>query len=220
MPASAAPSAPVARSVDAEPAPDPLAWLSPAERYAYDYFVARARKGGSETYPLSPEVNASLFEVYLRGRGVREIHALQKNRFSLGQVVHAAVEGEWPRRRQQLIEERLEEAKVRALQAATDGVEYVADGLAAAARLQRERVSRYLETGDPADLGTADFSVASVQKLAETLLKLTGQDRVTTQKTVHSGAVDHRFVPVAPPPTDPAATLASWAKEAAAKKLS
>ncbi len=207
---------PPARSDAVAEVADPLAWLRPAERYAYDYFVQRLRRGGSETYPLAPDVQADLFELYLRGRPLREIFDVNKGRYSLGQVVHAAVDGDWPRRRLAVQDDMLSAAGETAARAGAEAANYIADGIAAAAKMQRDRVSRYLQTDDATGLGDL-ASPATFLKLVEALTKLTGSDKV--ERKIISGSVEHRIAPQPVTPTgDRAKMLKEWGDAEAAKK--
>ena len=198
-------------------APDPLAFLSADERSAYQRFAGYLRRGGSESYPLAPDVNARLFDLYLRGRSLREIMRLGAGAYTLGQVVHAAVEGQWDRRRIEVLDEMILGAAETARRAAVEGVEYLADSIAAAAKIQRERVSKFLRTGDMDDAPDV-ASVATFAKLVESLVKLTGADR--TQRKAAPGTIDHRMVPMPVPQDDGdrAARLKKWGDAEAAKK--
>ena len=190
------------QDVAAEAAPDPLAWLNAAERYAYDYLAARLRKGGAETYPLAPSVAESLYLLFRQGKTLHEIWDLNR-KWSFGQVVHAAVEGHWALRRSTEAATAVPRAKERAVLAAAEGIELTADMMAALSRLHRDNIARFIQSGNPEDLGPAlsSTTLAQLGKLAELLMKLTGQEQ--TKKVAVTGEVRHTgtitTVPTKPP---------------------
>lgn len=211
--------APVASSAVTEPEEDdPLAWLDEPERHAYAYFMAnRNKRGQAATFPLAPGVSAGLFELYLNGRSLHEIHS-QFTQYGLGQIVHAAVEGGWNDQRSTYLAGLMDRAKGRALQSAAESVEFIADAMAAAHKKHGAALRAYLVSGNPNDLGA--FGIGSLKQykdLVEILMKVTGQDG---RRSV-GGTVKHehvvRTIPTAPPSPVPAAAavaaLGAWAKD-------
>jgi hypothetical protein len=212
----------VTRSPDEQNQPvavDPLAWLSPAERYAYDYITPRLGRGDSKTFPIAPDRAAGLFELFLRGRSLRQVFEASEGRFSLGQVVHAAVEGDWPRRRAAALDDALGRAAETAATAAAEAAGFIADSIAIAAKQQRHRANRYLQTGDAT--GIPDLTSPAVfGKLVDALGKLTGTDRV--HRIDHTGSVEHHHSgPPAPAVRsgDHASALSGLAEAEKAKRL-
>jgi hypothetical protein len=198
--------------------PDELSWLEPSERYAYNYIEPRLRRGGSDTYPLAPSISDGMFQLYLQGRTLNEIRRINPQ-FSLGQIVHAAVEGHWNLQRDAWVALSMARAKARAVLAAADGVEMAADMMAAFRRLHGETVSKFLQSGRVEDLGTAINinSIRQLKEISEILMRLTGQDQKKSLSGVvevkHSGGII--TVPVTPPKvldtTEASGTLAAWA---------
>lgn len=202
-------------------APDPLAWLTAAERYAYDTWEAsvaqtqgRALRGRSDLAELAPAVQVELFNLYLAGRSLAEIREANKQ-WSMGQVVSAAIKGAWNVRRDDYLSGLLDVAKQRATQVQAESIKFIADTLAANNILHGAAVEKFLQTHDPRDLGA--FGVGSIKQygdLVAQLMKLTGQEgnrRVT-------GAIEHtvNVIPNVPPklPEGVASgTLAALAEE-------
>jgi len=204
---------------------DPLDWLDSAERYAYNYLEAKLRRGNSDTYPIAPDIADQMMQLYLQGRTLAEIRRLNTP-FSLGQIVHAAVEGNWYLQRDAYASLTVARAKARAVIAAAEGIELAADMMAALKRLHGDNVARYLQTGDPIYLGSATSisTIRQLKEIGEVLMKLTGQE----QKKTMGGSVELKVsgsvttVPLSPiqilPPTEAAKILSAWA-DSEKKKL-
>lgn len=203
-------------------AEDPLAWLDQAERYAYDYFNNKMRAGSSDTFPIAVGIAEQMMQLYLQGRTLTEIRRLNPT-FQLGQIVHAAVEGRWNLQREAYIALTVARAKSRAVVAAAEGIELAADMMASMKKLHGDNAARFLQTGNPKDLGsaTALTTIKQLREVAEVLMKLTGQEQKKQVGGVvevkHSGSVSS--IPMQPmnvEPSDAAKILAGWA--AAEKK--
>jgi hypothetical protein len=203
----------------AAPAADPLAWLEKPEREALDYFVKNRNLPGSRYAPISASVALGMFNLYLNGRSIREIWDMNRAAFGFGQVVHAAVEGNWFEHKAKYLEGLFESAALRAKQAVAEGAEFTADMMAAAHKLHGMAIRKFLQTGNIEDLGAMGItSLRQYKELIEIHMKLTGQDKVQkvggTIKHEHSHTIR---VPTAPPPEVPAAStlgfLSAWGKE-------
>lgn len=158
--------------------------LSSRELHAYKVWC------GSDKPPLAPSLNAKLFQLYLNGKDCEEIRRLNPQ-LSLGEVAAAKVAGDWEERRQAHLERLLDETTTRVKQATLETADFVCDLLAVASREHGDRLRRYIQTGDPGELG--DFRIQSLPALKtaiETLQKLTGQDRQQQLKV--TGEVVHR----------------------------
>lgn len=202
--------------VVAEPATDPLACLDAAERYALTNFEAKMRRGGTETYPLAPSTTDGMRALFIKGgKTLGEIRALNKQ-FSMGQIVHAAIEGQWFQARLDDANLTMARAAIRAKLAAAEGAEMAADVIASIRRLHGDAIARYLQTGDIGELAeSSPIAVArQLKEAADALARFTGQDQVRrvsgTLKVEHTGLV----IPTAPPVEPPggaASALAGWA---------
>lgn len=195
--------------------PDLLSALSLPEQQALEYFekksavTATRGRGDPDSYSLAPDVQARMFNLFLQGRTLQDIRAVNPQ-FGLGQIVHAAVVGRWFGRRDEYLDELLVSVRNRAVQSVAEAVNFVADQMAATHALHADQVAKFLQTRDVGDLGGfAATSVKQYKELVELLIRLTGQDKVST--------VNHnvRPAPAAPPPLagprDPAANLKRWA---------
>jgi hypothetical protein len=166
-----------------------FAALVPEEIRALQDFGARRGRGGSGSAELAPSLQAKMFESYLQGSTLREIQALYPH-FTLGQVVYAAVSGQWHQRRLEYLDHLLNGVRDRVQQVVAEGAVFLADVLSAAHRTH----------GPGAKRGEAgSFEVGSMRQykeVAEMLLRMTGQDKV--QRVVGEIRHTHGTVPVAP----------------------
>jgi len=154
----------------------------------------------SQLPALAPSLNAKLFQLFVNGKSCEEIRRLNLN-LTLGQIVHARIEGDWDRRRTEHLEHLLTQTTARIQQVTVETADFVADLLAVANREHGDKLRRYLQSGDPNDLG--DFKIDNIPQLKqaiEVLQKLTGQER---QSAIHlSGSVETRPAQQQPgPPT-------------------
>ena len=201
------------------------AWLSEAELYALELFKKNQAAGKLEGKPIALDIQEKMFEVYLQGKTLGDIRKINAAKFSMGQIVAAAVEGRWDLQRKAYLEDLLTRVRTRALQAAAEGAEFVADAMAVAHKKHGDSLRRFLQSGDPKDLGDFDLGgIGNYRTLVELMLKLTGQDQV--RKVSVSGSVEHRgsllSVPTRPLPEIPSdkakAQLAEWAEIEKARK--
>lgn len=147
--------------------------LDEREQAALRYFQ-RSRQTS-----LSADTNAKLFRLFLSGKSTHEIHRLNQQ-FSLGQIVHARVKGEWDRRYQEHLDELLDSTQKRVMQVTMESINFVADLLTAANAMHGDAIKKYLQTRNPADLGELQIKNLQGYKMAvELLQKLTGQDKTT-----------------------------------------
>lgn len=148
-----------------------LATLNERERRAYKSWC------DSGDPQLAPSLNAKLFDLYLRGHCCEEIARLNNPHLKLGQVVAARVEGDWDLRRKEHLDRLLTSTSERVQQATMETAEFVCDLLAVANREHGDRLRRYLQSGDPKELG--DFKITSLfglKQAIEVLQKLAGQE--------------------------------------------
>ncbi len=174
--------------------------LTEREAYAYGVWCK------SEQPQLAPSTNAKLFNLFLQGKSTEDIRRLNQT-FSLGQIVAARIEGDWDELRRDHLEQLLKSTSLKVQQATLESAEFVCDLLAVANKEHGDKLRRYLQSGDPKELG--DFRISSLAGLKmaiETLQKLTGADR---QQSLHvSGDVTHRAgTPAKQPTSEEASTV-------------
>jgi hypothetical protein len=171
---------------------DKLSWLQPSEKFALSYFRGNFQKGGASTYAIAPSVQANLFALYLNGRSLEEIRKLNHPSFSLGQIVAAAVDGDWYSEKRTYQANLQQNARERLQQIACESANFLADSLAAAHKQHGEALQKYMVSGNPADLGA--FGIGGIRQYKEVLdllLRATGQDKTTTANLNVKGAIEH-----------------------------
>lgn len=161
--------------------------LSKRELHAYTVWC------GTEKAPLAPSLNAKLFNLYLLGKTCEEIRRLNPT-LQLGEIVAARIAGRWDERRDDHLDQLLSATTQRVQQTTLETADFVCDILAVANREHGDNLRRYLQSGEPTELG--DFRITSLTTLKiaiETLQKLTGQDK--QQKLTVTGDITTRQAP-------------------------
>lgn len=176
---------PVTDAAIVEVGAGPEKYLTTRERGAYDF--VRNMKPTPAT--LSTSLQVKLFTLFLQGIDCVEIARLNQG-ISLGQVIIARIEGRWDEKRQDHIEKLLRDTSLRLQQTTLEGIDFIAAQLAAVHKIEGDRIKRFLQSGDKADLGTFDISSwKSYKEVIEILKTLTGADKKTQQ---HSGEIIHK----------------------------
>lgn len=147
--------------------------LEPREKAAFEHFQK------SKAPPLAADTQAKLFSLFLNGRTTEEIRQLNPQ-FSLGQIVHARLVGEWDRRLTEHLDSLLQRTSMRFQQVQLESINFVSDWISAANKQHGEKIAKYLQTGDAVHLQGIEISSLNQYKTAIELLQtLTGQSRTT-----------------------------------------
>lgn len=129
---------------------------------------------------LSPALSAKMFELFLHGDTCERIVSLSPG-IQLGQVLEARVRDRWDQRREKHLDELYGTIAARLKQTQLEAVEFTTDLMAAAHKEFGTKLKKYLMTGDVADLpDNAIKSLAAYSKVADVLLKLSGQNKDKT----------------------------------------
>jgi hypothetical protein len=175
--------------------------VSLADREAFAY---RVWLGKNES-PISPSTQAQMFQLYLQGKGCEEIRRLNPG-FTLGSIVAARVLGKWDAARARHMESLFVNIRQRVQQAAMETTDALCDYLAAKNKFMRDRVLRYIQTGDESLIeGLKLGDIKGYKELVEALMKVTGQDQnkklsgtlnvaVTTSPAASSSQVDNTVI--------------------------
>lgn len=162
--------------------------LTEREVYAYDHWRS------SDQPQLAPSTNAKFFNLFLQGKSCEDIRRLNQT-ISLGQIVAARIEGDWDALRKEHLDQLLRETSLRVQQTTLQTADFVCDLLAVANKEHGDQLRKYLQTGDPKELGSFRIdSLKSLREAVEVLQKLTGQDKQTTIH--HKGEVQHSVSPL------------------------
>lgn len=128
--------------------------------------------------PLSVSTSLKMYELYLNGYSCEEIFRLNDNQFPLGMILEARIRDSWDDRREQHLTELYGGIVAKVKKTQTEAVAFVADLLAAAHKKHGDKLKKFLQSGNPADLGALSIdTMTSYQTAATMLLKLTGQDK-------------------------------------------
>jgi len=126
--------------------------------------------------PLAVGTALSFFELFLNGSNLEEVHRLNKA-FPYEAVLWAYVKYDWENKRDTAIQNQMTEIQQKVVKATLDTTSLVTNLLAAAQKKHGDKLKKYLQTGNEADLGDA-LNVRSINELlktAEALQKITGQ---------------------------------------------
>ncbi len=152
--------------------------------------------------PMAQSTQGQFYNLFIQGNNCEEIVRLNPNGFSLGAITRARIDNDWDMKRNDYQAELMAKVRERVQQVTLETVDRIANELAASNKLTNDRVKKFLQTGDPAELqGTSVGSLRHLKEAVELLQKLTGQD-VKKQQTQVGGMVEHRHV------VEPAGTIA------------
>jgi hypothetical protein len=138
---------------------------------------------------LSPKTTAGFFELFLNGSTVKEIHGLNPA-FPYAAILWARVEENWDQQKDEYIRDLQLGIREKLIKSQMETVGLLTDMLAAANKQHGDKIKKFLQTGNEADLGNA-MTITSIQgmmKVIEGLQKLTGQDKtlkIKTEETVN-----------------------------------
>lgn len=145
--------------------------LSAPDRKVYQEYVDSGKPGLAVSY------GARLYELWLQGSTVEQIVELNPG-LSKGVVLKARVDGLWDERREAYLAELMSTAQDRVRLVALESVNFMGLLLAVANKQHGEKLKRYLQTGDPKELGNFDIkSIKQYKEVIEMLTKITGQDK-------------------------------------------
>lgn len=154
--------------------------------------------------PMAQSTQAAFFQLFLSGINCEEIVRLNPSGFSLGAIVRARIENNWDEKRLEHQRNLVETVRGNVQQTILETVEQLTLEMKVYNKLKRDKLLKYLQTGDEKHLeGLSIGSTKALKDVAEALLKLTGQDG--EKKTMIGGSIEHRHV------VEPAAQVAAEA---------
>jgi len=119
----------------------------------------------------------------VHGISCAEIVVLNAPAYVVEQVLEARVRDQWDEKRRTYTDDLYAGILNNVRQTQVESIQFVSTLLAAAHKHHGQKLRRYLQTGDEKDLdGMSIDSFRSYKTVAETLLKLTGQDRGAIEK--------------------------------------
>jgi hypothetical protein len=179
---------------------DKEALLTPRELREYQIYMRLKQP------PMAQSTQLQFYQLFLNSNSCEEIVRLNPSGFSLGAIVRARLENNWDENLAQHKSELMYKIRDRVQQVTLETVDRLCDELAASNKLSRDKVKKFLQTGDPLELaGTNVGSMKHMEKLIESLAKLLGTDQPKKPgPTVHvnigaAGAtVDGQVLPLVP----------------------
>jgi hypothetical protein len=143
--------------------------------------------------PMAPSTQEKFFQLFLSGINCEEIVRINPGGFSLGAIVRARIENNWDEKRLEHQRNLVATMRGNVQQTILETVEQLTLEMKVYNKLKRDKLLRYLQTGDEKELeGLSIGSTKTLKDVAEALLKLTGQDG--EKKTMIGGTVEHRHV--------------------------
>lgn len=144
--------------------------------------------------PLSPSTAAGLYALFLRGISCDEISRINPG-FNLGIIIRARIENDWDSQKALYTKQLLEGVRERVKQVELEAVEYAIHRMSAEHKLKGDRLKKFLQSGDPADLQGLEVELMGTKgykEAIENLLKITGQGPANKQQV--SGDIFHHHV--------------------------
>jgi hypothetical protein len=166
------------------PAPRVVLGYTEREEAAYRKHIEKGEAG------LTPGFAAQLYELYLNGLSLDQI--VERHRgLRLGELVRAAKEGDWPKRRLDYQNELLDTVRARVQQVQAESIFATTQLVAVMNKRFSDKALKFLETGDEKALDDIkEWSLPQFKTLVELLMRLTGQGG---EKKVHvQGKVEHK----------------------------
>jgi hypothetical protein len=171
-----------------------LARLTSRELAAYDAYSRLNQP------PMAPSTQMAFFQLFLSGISCEEIVRINPSGFSLGAIVRARIENNWDEKRLEHQRNLVDKVRGNVQQTILETVEQLTLEMKVYNKLKRDKLLKYLQTGDEKHLeGLSIGSTKALKDVAEALLKLTGQDG--EKKTMVGGSIEHRHVVESAPQT-------------------
>lgn len=118
-----------------------------------------------------------MYELFLNGYSCEEIAKLNDDRFDVGMILDARVRHGWDERKLLHLDTLYAGLMEKVKKTQAEGAVFLTDMLAAAHKLHGNKIKKFLQTGNQADLGDLQIeSLDAYRKILETLLTLTGQN--------------------------------------------
>ena len=144
--------------------------LSEREHKAYAYWCA------SKEPSIAPSTSAQFFQLFLQGKSCEQIRQINPG-FQLGAIVAARINGKWDEEAAVHLKDLLGKARQRIQQTTLETVDLFCDLLTAKNKLYREKVMKFIQTGNEKEIEGLDlYGVKGYKEVIESLLKVTGQD--------------------------------------------
>jgi len=148
------------------------------------------RLGSADRF--SPQTVAQLFVLYCQGYDAAAIAAQNPNygAKALGMIARARLEYDWDEEKRRYLQGLMAKVRETVEKSTMEGVQFASDGMAVFHRLAGTKFRKYLQTGNPEDLGEfADMTFRQYRDFVGLLQTLTGQGQ---EKHKLEGEIVHK----------------------------
>lgn len=114
-------------------------------------------KSGKDAFPIPLELAAGMYELYLNSYSCTDIYRINGMRYPLGQIVDSKVRYEWDKRRDSQLANLFGNIEKKVLVTKNEAVSHLADLLAVAHKVWRDKLMKFIQEGDPKYLEGLDF---------------------------------------------------------------
>jgi hypothetical protein len=118
---------------------------------------------------IAPSTIASFYSLFLNGKTCQEI-VVANSGFSLAQIVKLRVDHEWDQKRFEYINQLLVKTNDKMIQIKLESMNFLGDAIAVTHKLLGEKLVRFLQTGNVAELEGVPVGTLGQYKLFQELL--------------------------------------------------
>ncbi len=153
---------------------------------------------------LSTATSLRLYELFLQGTSVYDIAEVNGGVFSIGQILFARITDRWDERKRQHLDRLYGGIIERFTQIQSEGMSFIADVMAMQHKLYGDKIKKFLQSHDEADLHGIPSSYMSgegYRKMIDALMKITGQDKQKApieDRVPHTKESERREITVIP----------------------
>jgi hypothetical protein len=119
-----------------------------------------------------------MFDMFMQGKTCEDIRKTTPE-YSLGQIAHARVLGDWDRKVEEHTEALLNNVVHRVQTVSLESINYICDWLSAHHKAHSDKMMKYFLSGDSSELDTVPNNLKAYAEAVQLLRSLTGQDKTT-----------------------------------------
>jgi hypothetical protein len=132
--------------------------------------------------PMGLQKTLPWYNQFLQGRSLKDIHVAayeNDDHVTFGHVVDACLRFRWFDRRDEALNQIMENVSIRFINTASESVEYLSTYMKATHKLQGGKLKRYLASGDESDLQGMDLNdMEKYTAVAKMFQTMAGKDKV------------------------------------------
>lgn len=146
--------------------------------------------------PIAPTLSSQMAALFLQGYSCAEI-AAQNKTFSESDILYCRKKFNWDRERDEYTANLTRRARESLQRQKMESIEFLTNTMSVMHKQHRDKMLRYLQTGNPEDL--PEFQITSMKmykEVIETISKVTGEDKDKTPKSLTQINVNNQSVAV------------------------